>query len=109
MYPSLCAYIMATVHRFVNVCAAQLKIPLTMFMPSVFIGLAPYNFLACRAGLVLRQLTSQRDIIDTSATIQVCLHYRCFIVLLYDNPLWCLYVWVNSWRVLLWLVSYYQH
>ena len=57
-----------------------------MFMPSVFIGLAPYNFLACRAGLVLRQLTSQRDIIDTSATIQVrasrtsvhyCAHQLC--------------------------------
>jgi len=60
-----------TPNWFVNVCAAQLKIPLTMFMPSVFIGLAPYNFLACRAGLVLRQLTSQRDIIDTSATIQL--------------------------------------
>jgi hypothetical protein len=57
--------------RFVNVSSAQLKIPLYIFAPSVMLGLTPYNFLACKAGLILSELTSRSDIINSTNTLQV--------------------------------------
>ncbi|KAF1791074.1 Transmembrane protein TMEM64/TMEM41 [Phytophthora cactorum] len=35
------------------------------------IGLIPYNFLSCKAGLILRELRSRGDIIDTATTVQL--------------------------------------
>jgi hypothetical protein len=54
------------------VSSAQLRIPLLrVFAPSVALGLTPYNFLACKAGLILSELTSRSDIINTTNTLQV--------------------------------------
>jgi len=60
-----------TPHWVVNVSSAQLNIPLRIFVPALCIGLAPYNFLAVKAGLILSQLTSRSDIINTSNTLQL--------------------------------------
>ncbi|CAK4077716.1 unnamed protein product [Aphanomyces euteiches] len=56
---------------FMNMSSPHVDIPLTQFAPSVAIGLTPYNFLSCKAGLILSALQSKSDIIDTATTIQL--------------------------------------
>jgi uncharacterized membrane protein YdjX (TVP38/TMEM64 family) len=60
-----------TPNWFCNVASAQLGINVWMFALSVFIGLAPYNYFTCKAGIVLQQLSSRSDIIDRNTTIQL--------------------------------------
>ncbi len=70
-----------TPHWVVNVSSAQLNIPLPLFAASIFIGLAPYNFLACQAGLILKELNSTRDIMNTKVTsILIAIACLLFIV-----------------------------
>ncbi|KAF0687927.1 Aste57867_20419 [Aphanomyces stellatus] len=56
---------------FMNMSSPHVDIPLLQFAPSVAIGLTPYNFLSCKAGLILSALQSKSDIIDTATTIQL--------------------------------------
>eukprot|EP00048_Salpingoeca_helianthica_P015792 m.228644 g.228644 ORF g.228644 m.228644 type:complete len:269 (+) comp17540_c0_seq1:836-1642(+) len=58
-----------TPNWFINVACGQLRIPVWKFALSIAIGLTPYNFLSCKAGLVLSELTSRNAIIDTTTTI----------------------------------------
>ncbi|OQR99219.1 SNARE associated Golgi protein [Achlya hypogyna] len=60
-----------TPNWFINMSSPHLSIPLRQFAPSVFVGLIPYNFLSCKAGLILSHLQSKSDIIDTETTIQL--------------------------------------
>ncbi|OQR84655.1 SNARE associated Golgi protein [Thraustotheca clavata] len=60
-----------TPNWFINMSSPHLSIPLRQFAPSVCIGLIPYNFLSCKAGLILSHLQSKSDIIDTETTIQL--------------------------------------
>lgn len=62
-----------TPNWFMNVASPQLRISLLQFAPAVFMGLTPYNFLSCKAGLLLSQLKSKSDIIDTSTSVQLAL------------------------------------
>ncbi|EQC38684.1 hypothetical protein SDRG_04380 [Saprolegnia diclina VS20] len=60
-----------TPNWFINMSSPHLSIPLRQFAPSVCVGLIPYNFLSCKAGLILSHLQSKGDIIDTATTIQL--------------------------------------
>lgn len=60
-----------TPNWFMNVAAAQLHVRLPTFAAAVFVGLTPYNFFSCRAGLVLAQLKSRSDIMDAQLTGQL--------------------------------------
>lgn len=60
-----------TPNWFMNAASPHLNIPLKQFAPSVFFGLIPYNFLSCKAGLILSELRSKSDIIDTYTTMQL--------------------------------------
>lgn len=59
-----------TPNWFLNVSAAMLDIPWAVFVPSLIIGLLPYNFIAVRAGLMFRDLSSSK-IIDTNTAMQL--------------------------------------
>ena len=63
---------------FLNVSSAQMKIPLPLFFFSVFLGLAPYNYLTCTAGLILKELSSTRDIMNIQTTIFLITAAVCF-------------------------------
>ena len=54
-----------------NVASAQLDIPLVPFSAAVFVGLTPYNFLSCKAGVILSELTSTR-VMDATTTMWLC-------------------------------------
>eukprot|EP00937_MAST-01D_sp_MAST-1D-sp2_P004871 g4871.t1 len=56
-------------HWLMKSAAPHMGIPLGVFMPAVTLGLAPYNFLTCKAGLVLSELTSKDDIWDSGTTV----------------------------------------
>ncbi|ETW08785.1 hypothetical protein H310_01300 [Aphanomyces invadans] len=56
---------------FMNMSSPHVNIPLLQFAMSVAIGLTPYNFLSCKAGLILSALQSKGDIIDTATTVQL--------------------------------------
>ncbi|TYZ60621.1 hypothetical protein PybrP1_004878 [[Pythium] brassicae (nom. inval.)] len=60
-----------TPNWFINVASPHLAIPLPQFALGPLVGLIPYNFLSCQAGLVLRELRSKGDIIDTVTTVQL--------------------------------------
>lgn len=60
-----------TPNWFMNAASPHLHINRKQFIMAVFFGLAPYNFLSCKAGLILRELRSKNDIIDTATTIQL--------------------------------------
>jgi uncharacterized membrane protein YdjX (TVP38/TMEM64 family) len=60
-----------TPNWFINMSSPHLAIPLRQFIPSIALGLIPYNFLSCKAGLILSALQSKSDIIDTATTIQL--------------------------------------
>lgn len=60
-----------TPNWFINVASPHLAIPLPQFTLGPLVGLVPYNFLSCQAGLVLRELRSKGDIIDTATTVQL--------------------------------------
>lgn len=60
-----------TPNWFINMASPHLAIPLGQFSLGPLIGLIPYNFLSCKAGLILRELRSRGDIIDTATTVQL--------------------------------------
>ncbi|GMF66659.1 unnamed protein product [Phytophthora fragariaefolia] len=60
-----------TPNWFINMASPHLDIPLGQFTLGPLIGLIPYNFLSCKAGLILRELRSRGDIIDTATTVQL--------------------------------------
>ncbi|KAG7375411.1 Transmembrane protein 41A [Phytophthora pseudosyringae] len=60
-----------TPNWFINMASPHLNIPLGQFSLGPLIGLIPYNFLSCKAGLILRELRSRGDIIDTATTVQL--------------------------------------
>lgn len=62
-----------TPNWFINVASAHLQVPNTFVFISCVFGLTPYNFLSCQAGLILKDLTSTRDIFDASITIRLIL------------------------------------
>lgn len=62
-----------TPNWFINLSAPHVGIAVVPFSIAIIFGLTPYNFLSCKAGLVLKQLRSKQDIIDTSTTIQLVL------------------------------------
>ena len=62
-----------TPNWFMNVASPHLHIDLRSFAMSIFVGLAPYNFLSCQAGLMIRDLKSQRDIMNPSTTVALML------------------------------------
>ncbi|KAG2516797.1 hypothetical protein JM16_006197 [Phytophthora kernoviae] len=60
-----------TPNWFINMASPHLAIPVGQFTLGPLIGLIPYNFLSCKAGLILRELRSRGDIIDTATTVQL--------------------------------------
>ena len=47
-----------------NVVAPFLNVPIHLFVLSVLLGLAPYNFICVQAGVILSQLRSWHDVLD---------------------------------------------
>lgn len=60
-----------TPNWFINMASPHLEIPVLQFTLGPLVGLIPYNFLSCKAGLILSELRSKGDIIDTSTTVQL--------------------------------------
>ncbi|CAI5742467.1 unnamed protein product [Peronospora destructor] len=60
-----------TPNWFINMASPHLAIPLGQFTLGPLIGLIPYNLLSCKAGLILRELRTRGDIIDTATTVQL--------------------------------------
>ncbi|KAG1688989.1 hypothetical protein DVH05_002874 [Phytophthora capsici] len=60
-----------TPNWFINMASPHLHIPIGQFSLGPLFGLIPYNFLSCKAGLILRELRSRGDIIDTATTVQL--------------------------------------
>jgi uncharacterized membrane protein YdjX (TVP38/TMEM64 family) len=60
-----------TPNWFINMASPHLDIPVLPFAMGPALGLIPYNFLSCKAGLILKELQSKGDIIDTTTTIQL--------------------------------------
>ena len=60
-----------TPNWFMNVASPHLNISVTQFATAVFFGLIPYNFLSCKAGLILSELRSKNDIMDVTTTCQL--------------------------------------
>ncbi|KAJ0407701.1 hypothetical protein P43SY_009038 [Pythium insidiosum] len=60
-----------TPNWFINMASPHLEIPVLQFTIGPALGLIPYNFLSCKAGLMLRELRSRGDIMDTTTTIQL--------------------------------------
>lgn len=60
-----------TPNWFINLASPHLEIPLLPFALGPLLGLVPYNFLSCKAGLILSELRSKGDIIDTATTVQL--------------------------------------
>ncbi|KAF1331481.1 Membrane protein, partial [Globisporangium splendens] len=60
-----------TPNWFINMASPHLEIPLLQFTVGPLVGLIPYNFLSCKAGLILSSLRSKGDIIDTPTTVQL--------------------------------------
>ncbi|KAI3418813.1 SNARE associated Golgi protein [Globodera pallida] len=55
-----------------NIVAPFLNIPLPIFAFSVFVGLAPYNFICVQAGFILSDLTSWDDVFSTATMLKLC-------------------------------------
>jgi uncharacterized membrane protein YdjX (TVP38/TMEM64 family) len=54
-----------------NIVAPFLNIPLPIFTLSVFIGLAPYNFICVQAGFILSDLRSWNDVFNTMTMLKL--------------------------------------
>ncbi|KDO16817.1 hypothetical protein SPRG_17703 [Saprolegnia parasitica CBS 223.65] len=52
-----------------NIASPYLCIPMHLFAPASFLGPMPYNFVTVKAGSMLVQLTSVRDILDTQTLL----------------------------------------
>jgi len=64
-----------TPNWLMNLSFPHLKIESAKFMLSVFIGLAPWNFFSCSAGLILFELTDTKQIMDTRKYLFVKFYY----------------------------------
>ncbi|XP_062516880.1 transmembrane protein 41A-A-like isoform X2 [Corticium candelabrum] len=60
-----------TPNWLINIASPLVGVPIHLFFLSVFIGLMPYNFLCCQAGVVLSQLTSLGDLFSWKVVIQL--------------------------------------
>ncbi len=67
----------------------HLDIPLLSFTMGPAIGLIPYNFISCKAGLMLHQMRSKGEIIDSNTTIQLVVVAILGAVLLPRSLVWC--------------------
>ena len=65
-----------------NVSFPHLDISLTYFASSYFIGIAPWNFIACNAGLIISKLTHTNQILNKDSYIFVILLLLSLIILL---------------------------
>ncbi|VDN52080.1 unnamed protein product [Dracunculus medinensis] len=54
-----------------NIVAPFLNIPVSIFLFSAFIGLAPYNFICVQAGCIISELKNWRDIFDTKTVLKL--------------------------------------
>ncbi|XP_056441465.1 transmembrane protein 41A-B-like [Gadus chalcogrammus] len=60
-----------TPNWFLNVTSPILNIPLTLFFPTVLIGLIPYNFICVRTGSILSKISSMDDIFSWGTLAQL--------------------------------------
>lgn len=60
-------------NNFINfsIVAPFLNIPLPIFTLSVFVGLAPYNFICVQAGFILSDLNSWDDVFSTTTMLKL--------------------------------------
>jgi len=49
-----------------NLSFPHFDIPLHYFVPSILIGLAPWNFLTCKAGQIIGNFSTRDEIVDSS-------------------------------------------
>eukprot|EP00744_Colponema_vietnamica_P011055 GILI01015564.1.p1 GENE.GILI01015564.1~~GILI01015564.1.p1 ORF type:complete len:273 (+),score=71.31 GILI01015564.1:46-819(+) len=70
----------ASPNWFMNLSFPHIGIPLKLFVPSIAIGLTPWNYFTCRAGLLLSQLKSRSDIVNTSTYLQLALLACVFLI-----------------------------
>merc|ERR1712146_247761 len=59
-----------TPNWFLNVALASLDVPLSVFVPSLMVGILPYVYLQVQAGLLLHDLTSMK-VVNASTSIQL--------------------------------------
>ncbi len=64
-----------------NITFPHLNISLFKFALSVFIGIAPWNFFACSAGAILRDLTNTKEILDTKKYLVLLGLALCFLLI----------------------------
>lgn len=57
---------------FLNLASPILGIKLYMFYPSVLIGLLPFHYVTVKAGTILSELQSSRDIMQTNTILLFC-------------------------------------
>ena len=50
----------------VNVICGTIEVPTTQFGLGVFFGMMPNNYLTCKAGVLLKQMTNDSKIVDSS-------------------------------------------
>jgi len=60
-----------TPNWLMNLSFPHLNIENSKFLLSIFIGLAPWNFISCSAGSILFELTDTKQIMDTRKYIIV--------------------------------------
>ncbi|EDV26419.1 uncharacterized protein TRIADDRAFT_21897, partial [Trichoplax adhaerens] len=58
-----------TPNWFLNVSLPAIGVPITYFFFSVLIGLMPYNYICCQAGLLLSKMTSVHDLLDLNTVL----------------------------------------
>lgn len=47
-----------------NICFPHLGIPLSYFMGSYFLGIMPWNYISCSAGVLIAHLTRVEDVLN---------------------------------------------
>jgi uncharacterized membrane protein YdjX (TVP38/TMEM64 family) len=64
-----------------NLSFPHLNIGLMKFAFSLLIGIAPWNFISCSAGAVLRDLTNTKEIMDTKKYLTLIGLASCFLIM----------------------------
>lgn len=62
-----------TPNWLINIASPLVGVPIHLFFLSVFVGLMPYNFLCCQAGVVLGQLKSLSDLYSWKVLVQLAM------------------------------------
>eukprot|EP00029_Vermamoeba_vermiformis_P008676 TRINITY_DN4129_c0_g1_i1.p1 TRINITY_DN4129_c0_g1~~TRINITY_DN4129_c0_g1_i1.p1 ORF type:complete len:256 (-),score=35.55 TRINITY_DN4129_c0_g1_i1:54-821(-) len=55
----------------VNIASPLINVPLYTFMPAIFFGLMPYNFICAQAGGLLAELKSTNDVFGVSTILKL--------------------------------------